>query len=210
MSATTSESLSPLGEPQASSRKKRLSRLTRIVFELMGERYHGVTNPEFDGVEDAALLNALRVCSLYTDLIGCSDYGDRFVVEIEGIDGHNYIIQFLIFSPEISVHASRVRVTNLPQVGRAGRVESTYIRKDVLDEYTKRLKLGGVTTDRAFLVGMSLIIGFMDDQDDDPDEDARLEPLSALVRPTDDELREIRAKLTPSTINYDEEGELPY
>jgi hypothetical protein len=81
---------------------------------------------------------------------------------------------------------------------------------DVLKDYSKSLNLGNVTTDRAFLVGMSLVISFMDDRDDDPDETARLAPLSALVMPTDDELREIRAKLPPSSINYDEEEDLPY
>ena len=72
-------------------------------------------------------------------------------------------------------------------------------------------KLGKMTTDRAFLIGMSMVISFMDDGDEGSDEeDARLAPLLALTMPTAAELREIRAKLPPSTINYDDEGEQPF
>jgi hypothetical protein len=41
-------------------------------------------------------------------------------------------------------------------------------------------------------------------------EDARLARLAEQIAPSREELREIRAKLPPSTINYDEEGEMPY
>ena len=89
-------------------------------------------------------------------------------------------------------------------------MESTHHTLNRLKEHSKQLKLGRVTTDRAFLLGMSLVIGFMDDPVQDQDEDARLAPLLAQITPTDDELREIRAKLPPSTINYDDEGDQPY
>ena len=205
MSVTASESLPPLGEPQATARRKRLAHLARMVFDLMRERYQGGTNHEFDGIENAGLIDALRVCSSYTDQIGCLNYEDSLVIQLEGIDGHDYIIQFSLFGPEFSVHASRVRVTKLPLlVGPEGRVDSTFHTLDVLQEYSRRLKLGATTTDRAFLVGMALVIGFMDDQGDDPDEDARLAPLLAQITPTDDELSEIRAKLPPPSINYGE------
>ncbi len=42
------------------------------------------------------------------------------------------------------------------------------------------------------------------------DEDARLARLAAEVMPTPEELRKLRAKLPPSTINYDEEGDQPF
>lgn len=42
------------------------------------------------------------------------------------------------------------------------------------------------------------------------DEDARLARLAAEVMPRPEELRKLRTKLPPSTINYDEEGEQPY
>jgi hypothetical protein len=210
MSVTTSETLSPLGESQAAERRKRLADLALMVFELTSERYQGRKNPMFDGVENADLIDALRACSYYTDQIHCLVFDDSLVVQVEGIDGHSYIAKFSLFGPGISVQAGRVRVTKLPLVGREGQDDVTYNTIDVLEEHSKRLKFGRITTDRAFLIGMSLVISFMDDEEDDPDEDARLEPLSALVMPSDDELREIRAKLPPSTINYDEEGDLPY
>jgi len=50
----------------------------------------------------------------------------------------------------------------------------------------------------------------MDDQHEDPNEEARLALLSAQIMPNDNELREIRTKLPPSSINYDEEGDQPY
>ena len=210
MSITASETSSPLGESQAAARRKRLSHLVLMVFKLMAEwRYQGGKNHEFDGVEDPNLIDALRVCSSYTKQIGILGFSDP-VVKVDGIDGHEYIIQFSIFGPGLSVHAARVSVTSLPLVVGEGHVDSTFHTMDVLQDYSQRLKLGKITTDRAFLIGMSLVISFMDDEDDDPDEDARLAPLSALVMPTDDELREIRAKLPPSTISYDEEGDQPY
>jgi hypothetical protein len=213
MNVIASESSSPIGEPQAAERRKRLRHLAWMVFNLMRERFRflGGINHEFDGVEDAGLIDALRACSHYTQQIACSNYDELYVIQVNGIDGHVYIIQFLLFAPGISVHAARVRVTSLPLVGQDGQVDSTYNTMDVLQEYSKRLKLGKVTIDRAFLIGMSLVISFMDDQDDDPDEDARLAPLTALVMPTEEELREIWAKkLPPSTINYDDEGDQPF
>lgn len=41
-------------------------------------------------------------------------------------------------------------------------------------------------------------------------EDARLARLAAEIAPRREELREIRAKLPPSSIHYDDEGEPPY
>jgi hypothetical protein len=211
MSITASESSSPTGESQANERKERLVHLAWMVFNLMAERHLGETNHEFDGVEDASLIAALRVCGYYSDQIGCSDFGDTLVVQVKGIDGHEYIVQFTLLEPRISIHVARVQVTKLPMVGREGQAESTYNRMNVLQEHSKRLKFGKLTTDRVFLIGMSLVISFMDDEDDDPDEDARLAPLTVLVRPTDEELREIWAKkLPPSTINYDDEVDMPY
>jgi hypothetical protein len=53
---------------------------------------------------------------------------------------------------------------------------------------------------------MSLIIGFMDT----PDDDERLQPLIRMITPSRQELREIRAKLPPSSTNYDEEEDQPF
>jgi hypothetical protein len=63
MSATASESLSPLGEPMMAARRKRLAHLARMVFDLMRERYQGGTLRIYDGVEEAGLIDALRACS---------------------------------------------------------------------------------------------------------------------------------------------------
>jgi hypothetical protein len=191
-----------------------------MVFNLMAERYQGGTNHEYDGVEDAGLIDALRACSSYTEQIVCLNFDEVFVVQVEGIDGHNYFIQFSIMGPALSVHAARVRITKLSLLdGPEGREdgprftmyeEASHNTLNVLQDYSKRLDLGRATADRAFLIGMSMVIGFMDEQGEDQDEDARLAPLVAQVVPTSDELREIRAKLPPPSINYDEEGDLPY
>lgn len=45
---------------------------------------------------------------------------------------------------------------------------------------------------------------------DDEAEDARLLRLAERITPRREELREIRAKLPPSSISYDDEGEMPY
>ena len=42
------------------------------------------------------------------------------------------------------------------------------------------------------------------------DEDARLARLAAEVMPRPEELRQLRAKLPPSSIDYDEEGDQPF
>ena len=211
MSIAASESRPPLGESQTAGRGERLAHLAWMVFTFITERHLGVTNQDFDGAEDPGLIAALRVCGFYAEKIGCLDYGDTLVVQVDGIDGHPYIIRFSLFDADFSVHVARVKVTSSPVVGPEGLVDDTYNRMNILDGHSKRLKLGKLSTDRAFLIGMSMVISFMDDQDDDPDEDARLAPLSAMVRPTDAELREIWAKkLPPSTINYDDEVDMPY
>jgi hypothetical protein len=68
---------SPLTEPQMAARRKRkrIAGLALIVFVLMRERYQGGTNHEYDGVESADLIAALRVCSSYTDQISCLPFG---------------------------------------------------------------------------------------------------------------------------------------
>jgi hypothetical protein len=209
MSIAPSEVVNPTGESEVAERRQRLDRLAWMVFEFITERRDGETNHEFDGIEDAGLIAALRVCGFYTEQIGVLDFGDSLVVQVDGIDGHSYISQFSLLGAGISVHSARVRVTKSPLEGRMDR---TYNRMQILGEHSMRLKYSKLTTDRVFLIGMSLVISFMEDEDDGSDEeDARLAPLSALVMPTAEELREIWAKkLPPSTINYDDEGEMPY
>jgi hypothetical protein len=190
MSTIASESTSPLSESQAAVQRKRLSHLVSMVFKLMTEwRYQGGKNHEFDDVEDPNLIDALRVCSSYTKLVGFLDFSDP-AVKVDGVDGHEYIIEFSIFGPSISIHAARVRVTSLPLVVGEGHVDRIDHTMDVLQEHSRRLKLGQITTDRAFLIGMSLVISFMDDEDDDQDKDARLAPLLAQAMPTDVEAQE--------------------
>jgi hypothetical protein len=205
MSATVSSS--PLDDSQTNSRTKRLSRLAFMVFTLMKERWQGGTITEFDGIENAGLIEALRACSAYTGHIDCVNVDDLYDFKIEGIDGHNYIIRFSLFGPGFSVHAARVRLTKLSMPGsQENGVTMTMEVLDVLEEYSKRIKLGKATTDHAFLVGMSLIIGFMDI----PGDDEQLKPLIRMISPSRQELREIRAKLPPSSTNYDEEGDQPF
>ena len=210
MSATAFE-YSPLDESQVAARIRRIARLTLIVFKLTRARRLGGTNNEFDDVENAELIAALNACCFYTTYASClsnifDNPDEPFYIEIHGIDGHRYIIGFSLLGPGVSIHAARVRVTTLSLLAsredkEGGGTNHTF---EVQQDYSKRLKLDKVTTDRAFLIGMSLVIGFMDEQDDDPDEDARLAPLLAQITPTDDELSEIRAELPPPSINYGE------
>ena len=208
MIATASEFAFPLDEPQIVARRKRIAHLAGIVFELMKERDQGGTNHEFDNDEDPGLIAALRACSLYTNQIGSLNFNETlFAVEIEGVDGQPYLIRFSIAGPGIIVYGARVGLAESePNVSE---VRITHTNFDVMPGYSTRLKLGGTSTDQAFLVGMSLVIGFMDDRGDDEEDDARLAPLLARVMPTNEELRQIRAELPDSFINYDEEGELP-
>ena len=212
MSMPAFESPFPPGELREAERRVRLYNLAFIVFRLAAERSLGVINHEFDGVEDADLIDALRACSLYVERIGCLDFDD-FFVELEGVDGHKYLFQFSFSESGVTIGASRVSISTSTlgiSDGPGSWLERTGNRVKPLDGYTLRLDLGRVTTDRAFLVGMALVIGFMDETGDDPDEDARLAPLVALVMPTSEEWREIRARRTPSAINSDEEGDMAY
>jgi hypothetical protein len=198
--STTVSSLS-LEESQTTLRTKRLSRLGLMVFTLMKERSLGRTVKEFDGTENEGLIEALRACSVYTEQIGCLNVDDLYDFKIEGIDGYSYLIRFSLFGPGFSVHAARVRLTKLSMPSRQENGSSMTMEVlDVLEEYSRRIKLGKATTDQAFLVGMSLIIGFMDT----PDDDERLKPLIRMITPGRQELREIRAKLPSSSTNYDE------
>ncbi len=198
----------PLEDSQSTLRIKRLSRLAFMVFGMMKERWHGGTNTEFDGIESADLIAALRVCCAYTDHMDCLNVDDLYDFKIDGMDGHNYIIRFSLFGPGFSIHAARVRLTKLSMSGGQDNSSSMTMEVlDVLEEYSKRIKLDKVTTDQAFFVGMSLIIGLMDIANDDDD---RLQPLIRMITPTRQELREIRAKLPPSSTNYDEEGDQPF
>lgn len=209
MIVTASESSSPLDEPQMAARRKRIARLALMVFELMGERHLGGTIHEFDGVEGADLIAALRVCSSHVNHISCLPFDNSFAIEIEGIDGHSYIIEFSLLRPGFSVHAARVRVTRLSiPAGPEGQEDTSSRTFDILEGYSERLKVDGVTADRAFLVGMSMVIGFIDPEGEDQDE--RLQPLVQMVAPRREELRRIRAKLPPTSINYDEEGDQPF
>ncbi len=210
MSVISPEASAPLDEPQMASRRQRIAHLALMVFELMKERYQGGTSHEFDQVEEADLLTALRACSWHTDEIGCFNFDELFVIQIKGIDGHDYMIQFSLLGPPFSVHAARVRIAKLSLSDREGGEHSTHNTMNVIPEYSKRLKLNGVTTERTFLVGMALVIGLMDDQGDDPDEAARLAPLSNLLMPNEEEFREIRAKVAPPSLDYGDDEELPY
>src|SRR4051812_26441301 len=212
MSASVPESSSPHAEPQMAARRKRIAGLALIVFELMKERYQGGINHEYDGVESADLIAALRVCSSYTDQISClppDDPWDPFVIEIQGVDGHNYIIQFSLAGPGIFVHAARVRVTNLSLLaGPKDQEDSRNTTFAILQDYSERLKLGKVTADQAFLIGISLIIGFIDQEREERNEG--LDSLLKLITLRREELRQIRSKLPLSTTNYDEEGDQPF
>jgi hypothetical protein len=211
---------SPIDESLQVARSDRISKLSEIVFGLAPERFLGGTNHEYDDVEPAGLIAALRACGYYMIPRAAFTKDDGKIVQIKGNDGNHYIAEFSIRDPSIVVHVARIHLASLsldpdpePLAGPGFRMREIQIvdRMDVIPEYSMRLNLGSVTADRAFLIAMSVVISFMDDQDDDPDEDARLAPLTALVRPTDDELREIWAKkLPPSSINYDDEVDMPY
>ena len=79
ISVTVSEASSPLDEPQFITRGKRLAHLAGMVFTLMMERYQAGTITEFDRVEDADLIDALRACGAYTEQIGCLNFDDLTV-----------------------------------------------------------------------------------------------------------------------------------
>jgi hypothetical protein len=180
-----------------------------MVFEFIRERYLGGTNHEFDGAESADLIAALRVCGSYADHISCLPFDEFFAIEIQGVDGQTYLIQFSLTGPGISVHAARVRVTNLSMiVGHKGQADSSSTTFDILQEYSERLKLGKATADQAFLVGMSLIIRFIVQESEGRDES--LDPLLKMITLRREELHQIRSKLPASSTNYDEEGDQPF
>lgn len=72
---------------------------------------------------------------------------------------------------------------------------------DVSQDDRERLRPGRVTADRAFLIGMAKIIGFMDRRGDDEEEVEGLMPLAEWITPRREELRKLRAKRPPSTIS---------
>ena len=210
---------SPIGESLQVARSNRISELSNMVFRLAPERFLGGTNHDFDDVEPQDLIAALRICGFYMIPVHVYTNNNLKNVRVQGNDGNHYIAEFSIREPLINLHVSRIRLASLaldpdpaPLVGSGFKMREIEIvdRVDVIPEYSTRLSLSGVTADQAFLVGMSLIISLMDDQDDDSEEEARLAPLLAMVMPTAEELREIRAGRPASTINYDEEGDQPF
>lgn len=208
MSATMIDSAAPLGESQIAARRKRLADLALIVFELITERHLLERSPTmarrtFEG-EEAKLIEALRSCSQFTNSITCLPFDNLFVVQIRGVDGHDYIVQFPHHGPGFSLHASRVRVMKLSLAAvPMGEEGASSMTLDILDDHSERIKLGGVTTDRAFLVGMSMVIGLMDERGEDEDE--TLSPLVQFITPTREELRQRRENSTPPIIELDDD-----
>jgi len=193
MSATAPEpSASPGASPMA-ERRKRLVALAEMIFDLEVERYRGEVLREYDDVESAGLVEALRVCSSYVDQIDCLPFDDLFVVKIKGIDGHDYIIQLPLHGPGFSLHASRVRVARLSMLAvPPGQEEGTSTILNILDDHSERINPGKVTVDRAFLIGMSMVIGLMDRQGEG--EVGRLGPLVQFITPSREEFRELRER----------------
>lgn len=192
--STTAPNLSqPSGEARAAARRMRLFQLQRIVWELMFERYRGVDLREyFHHNESDALIAALRACSLHVDQIEFIGWIDPLVFRVDGTDGHEYIVGFDLGGPDLRLNAARVdssRLT-LPGEGIFDEHNSTTSLRG-LPGFVEVAQLGDVTVDRAFLVGMSLVIGLMDLPDDD--HDRRLMPLSQAITPGIDRLRAMAA-----------------
>jgi hypothetical protein len=134
------------------------------------------------------------------------------VVRVEGVDNLDYIIRFALYDPVFTLVAARVSVTKLAMLdeldgGQLGE-SMTMETLDVSQEHRERIRPGRVTADRAFLIGMAKIIGFMDRRGDEEEEG--LMPLAEWITPRREELRKLRAKLPPSNINYDDEGDQPF
>jgi hypothetical protein len=186
------------------ARRNRLANLALMVFDLMIERYQSGILRKYDDVESSGLIDALRVCSHYMDQITCLPSDDLCVIEIKGIDGHSYTLQFRLHGPGFSLHAARVRVTELSlRTASPGQVSATWRRLDLLDDHSERAKLSKVTVDRAFLIGMSMVIGLMDEQGDDQDE--QLRPLVQMITPSREELRRMRESSPVPVIALDDD-----
>jgi len=207
MNATALEFFPPLGEPRAAARRKRLFQLQRMVWELMFERSRGVIPRESDDSEDAGLIEALRVCSLHIEQIEFIGWLEPLVFRIDGIDGNEYIVGFELTDPGFRLNAARVESASLilPAEESAREHDAQTILRGKAG-FVEVVRLGNVTTDRAFLVGMSLVIGLMDQPDDDQGD--RLLPLVKRITPTRDELEVLAARSPAPTVALDDDD--PY
>jgi len=207
MNATTLEFSSPLGEPRAAARRMRLFQLQKMVWELMFERFRGVTFREYGESEDAGLIEALRACSLYIEQIEFIGWLEPLVFRIDGIDGNEYIVGFELTDPGFRLNAARVDSASLT-LPAEGSVREHASHTDLRGKagFVEVNRLGDVTIDRAFLVGMSMVIGLMDQPDDDQGD--RLLPLVKMITPTREELEVLAARSPAPTVALDDDD--PY
>ena len=198
---------SPVGESWAEARRQRLFQLQRIVWELMFERFHGIIQQDHDGTEVADLIEALRVCSLYINQIECIGRFAPLIFRIEGTDSNEYLLGFDFAESSWRLNAARVQSNSLILGGAKWNQDN--LKPTVYREqpgFVETISLKTATVDRAFLVGMSLVIELMAPQGHDEDE--RLMPLVKKITPTSAELTTISANRQTPIILLDDDD--PY
>jgi len=207
MNARAPDAIPPPSEHRAAARRKRLFQLQRIVWELMFERFRKVTLRDYDDSENADLIAALRACSLYIEQIEFIGWLEPLVFHINGVDGHEYIINFELMESGFRLFSARGESNFLTldteKWGHENFKQTTFREKA---GFVEEVTLGDVTVDRAFLVGMSMVIGLMDPRGDD--EDDRLMPLVKQITPTTEELDAIASKAPSPTVVLDDDD--PY
>ena len=192
----------PSSEPRSAARRKRLYHLQRMVWDLSFERFQGGILHKYDGIEGEDLIEATRACSLYVDqielLIGQLE---PLVFRIDGADGHNYIVEFGLGGLGYGLEAARVEASGVTLDAPDERSTATTLRK--IPGHVDVARIGDVAVDRAFLIGMSMVIGLMESTGGDEDE--RLEPLLRMIAPTRDELRKVRERTPAPVVALDDE-----
>lgn len=204
MNARSLETITAPDELRAIARRKRLFHLQRIVWEMMFERDRNVTVQDHDDSEPAGLIAALRVCGHFVEQIEAIGRVEPLIFRIEGIDKKEYLVGFELMADGYRLFAERVETSTLAMTpeGWAWEVhQQTTLHGQA--GYYEEMTLGPMSVDRAFLVGMSMVIGLMDDQADGDGD--LLQPLIQQITPTTVELEAIEARAPTSTILLDDD-----
>lgn len=206
MTAPALQTFSSPAEGRAAARRKRLFDLQRIVWEMMIERFHHVQVWNSES-EDSSLIAALRAGSSYVDQIEWIGWLEPLGFRIDGVDKNEYLIMFESRGEGFRVYAARVEATSIHLPGSV-RFEDHLVHRTFREQdgFVEEVVLGDVGVDRAFLVGLSMVIGLMEDCGED--EDNRLLPLIKLVSPSTAELDAIASGNPTPNVILDEDD--PY
>lgn len=187
--------------------RRRIFQLHRLVWEFTWEKMRTAALPELAervGFEPVGPLDALRVCGHFLRQIEPMGIFDPILFRLDGVDGKQYLLGFDPRNDGLRVFASRGRTQTLSLVDErpGGQGDDNWIFHEESGSF-EEVVLPAASADRAFLVGMSLVIGLMEPLDADDDE--QLLPLLQAIAPSSSELAAIAAAHPSPDVQLDDD-----